>query len=259
MEVSHVREAVVGGDVDDPQRRAGRVGEVAPGLVEPATADGRGVAVFVPGEQLVQQPHRDAEAGRRCGRGTGRRRVRCSSMSSSGLGEQPAVPLADRPGRLGLVERDREQPAGVPGEPGRRCRGELAGVDRGERVPDGRTDAVDGADPGRGRSRPVKVALSSCSGICRVSWEKSSPNSNENGRVVSISVRSPGWVTATRPSWVVTPSAAQLEVGVVAGLRRPGDVGLGPAHSLRLRLDPGQVELVKRLLPDPAVKSLAQP
>ena len=65
MEVGDADEAVVGGDVDDPQPCPTRVAKVAVSLFEAASTDDRGEAVLVAGEHLVQQSDRDAEPG--CG------------------------------------------------------------------------------------------------------------------------------------------------------------------------------------------------
>jgi len=95
-------EAVVGGDVNDPQSCPARVAKVAVSLVEAASANDRREAVLVAGEDLVQQPYGNAEPGR----GAGRRQVAVDKVffdvAERGV-EQAPVALGADIGRFGKL------------------------------------------------------------------------------------------------------------------------------------------------------------
>jgi hypothetical protein len=138
------------------QAGAGGVGEVAVRVVEAAAADGAREAVFVGGEELVEQPCGDAESACRARRGQVVVAEVLVDVVEGGL-EQPTVPAGGGAGRLGLLQRDGEQAGGVRRQPGGRARCELAAVDGEKGVADGCADTGDGADPGRGRHGLVQV------------------------------------------------------------------------------------------------------
>ena len=78
---------------------------------------------------------------------------------------------------------------------------QVAAVDGGQRVADGRAHPGDGADPGRGRQRLVQLRVQQLARECEATAAEVVAEL-EGERALGVDhVRSPGWVTATRPSW----------------------------------------------------------
>jgi hypothetical protein len=240
--MGNVGESSVRGDVGDPQRRPGRIREVMVGLFDAPTSYFAGERALMAGEDLVQRPYRDAQSP---GGGGGAEVIVCQvfvDVVESGV-EQAAMTSYAGGSRYGAIKRHGEQAAGVYREP---CGGGrlqvVALVDGVQRMTHRGADAGYRGDPGGCPDRLFELCLQELAGYVQgqllevvAELEGERPGGVDDGDVAGV-LNSGATVLSGQTN------AAHLQVGVVAGSRRAGDVGYGPAYPLGLRVDSGEVE-----------------